>query len=124
MNFGLETRVPLLDTELVSYIESLPYSYRIKNGVGKHIHKEFAKTILPDSIVNRKKLGFQSPTKEWFQGSMGATYYNELKNSNSFFFEIFDKQEVLNFFIIHQSGINKEKQIFLLLSLYYWFKNA
>ncbi|MBS7787520.1 asparagine synthase (glutamine-hydrolyzing) [Flavobacterium sp. CYK-55] len=124
MNFGLETRVPLLDTELIAFIESLPYSYRIKNGVGKYIHKEFAKTILPESIVNRKKLGFQSPTREWFKGDMGADYYNELKSSNSLFFEIFDKQEVLNFFKIHQSGINKEKQIFLLLSLYYWFKNA
>ena len=124
MNFGLETRVPLLDTELVAFIESLPYSFKIKNGVGKYIHKEFAKTVLPERIVNRKKLSFQSPTKKWFQENMGANYYEELKNSNSVFFDFFDKQEVLNVFKIHQSGINKEKQIFLLISLFYWFKNV
>lgn len=124
MNFGLETRVPLLDTELVAFIESLPYSFKIKNGVGKYIHKEFAKTVLPDRIVNRKKLGFQSPTNRWFQETMGANYYAELKNSDSIFFDFFDKQEVLRTFKIHQSGINKEKQIFLLISLFYWFKNA
>lgn len=124
MNFGLETRVPLLDTELVAFIESLPYSFRIKNGVGKYIHKEFAKTILPNSIVNRKKLGFQSPTNEWFKNDLGAYYYNEMFLSNSNFFKIFDKNEVLLIFKIHQSGINKEKQIFLLLSLYYWFNTT
>jgi hypothetical protein len=55
---------------------------------------------------------------------MGAAYYTELKDSDSVFFDFFDKQEVLKIFKIHQSGMNKEKQIFLLISLFYWFKNA
>lgn len=122
MNFGLETRVPLLDNELVSFIETLPYSLKIRKGVGKFIHKEFAKVVLPEKIVNRKKLGFQSPTNKWFKEDLGSYYINELSKGESNFFRVFDKKEVLKLFKIHQSGVNKEKQIFLLLSIYYWFE--
>jgi len=43
MNFALECRVPMLDTELIRYIESLNISEKVKRGKTKIIHKEFAK---------------------------------------------------------------------------------
>jgi len=67
MHFSLECRVPMLDLGLVKFIVSLPYHYRLKLRQSKIIHREFAKRVLPHSIINRKKKGFQSPTKKWFR---------------------------------------------------------
>lgn len=124
MNFGIETRVPILDIELVEFIESLPLKYKIKNNQGKFIHKEFAKLVLPKEIVERKKKGFQSPTNKWFNQELGDYIINIMDDNNSGFHQIFDKQQVLRILTRHKSGVNQEKQLFLILSLYFWFKNA
>ena len=118
MNFALECRVPMLDTELVKYIESLPYSERVLRGKTKIIHKEYAKKILPEQIINRPKKGFQSPTQTWFK-----QYNSEIKElllSSELFVEVFNKEAVNKILNQHLQGYNREKQIFLLLSIYYW----
>ena len=121
MNFSLECRVPMLDLELVKYIESLPYHYRVKLRQSKIIHRDFAKRVLPDSIINRKKKGFQSPTKRWFrkQGPLQEI----LLSGNSKFSTFFDLKEVVKVLDEHQRGMNRERQIFLMLGLYYWLED-
>jgi len=118
MNFALECRVPMLDIELVKYIESLPYSERVLRGKTKIIHKEYAKKILPEQIINRPKKGFQSATQTWFK-----QYNSEIKElllSSELFAEVFNKEAVNEILNQHLQGYNREKQIFLLLSIYYW----
>ncbi|RLB81577.1 MAG: asparagine synthase (glutamine-hydrolyzing) [Deltaproteobacteria bacterium] len=121
MNFSLECRVPMLDLELVKYIESLPYHYKVKLRQSKIIHRDFSKKVLPESIINRKKKGFQSPTKRWFrkQGPLQEI----LLSGNSKFSTFFDLKEVGKVLDEHQRGMNRERQIFLMLVLYYWFED-
>lgn len=121
MNFTIETRVPMLDIELIKFLESMPYEYKIADGETKKIHKVFAKEVLPESIINRAKKGFMSPTERWFREDLGDYYYNLLKESDSAYFDLFSKKAVLNIFEQHRSGFNREKQIFTLLSIYYLF---
>lgn len=121
MNFSLENRVPLLDLDLVRFIESLPLKYRIKLGKRKIILKEAAKNIIPTEIINRPKKGFKSPTDIWFK-----TNIEEIKelllSSKSEFSSFFSQKAVKVILDKHVAGYNKEKQIFLLLSLYFWFQ--
>ncbi len=121
MNFSLECRVPMLDTQLVGYIESLPANERLAFRKTKIIHKEYAKKILPERIINRKKFAFQSPTKIWFKN------YNdqilEMLLKPGLFTEIFNKEAIKNVLDEHLKGYNREKQIFLLLSIYYWLQD-
>lgn len=124
MHFGVETRVPILDFELIEYIESLPMRFRIHQGEGKYIHKEFAKLVLPEKIVNRKKKGFKSPTGKWFEQDLGRMIQNMLKDNSNMFNQFFDSNEVNKILHLHKRGYNQEKQLFLILSLYFWFKNA
>ncbi|MGS4345869.1 asparagine synthase (glutamine-hydrolyzing) [Myroides odoratus] len=120
MNFTIETRVPMLDTELVAFLESLPVNYKIANNQTKRIHRAFAAEVLPKEIIERPKKGFLSPTEKWFREDLGDYYMNLLSNSNkSVYFELFNKQAVLQVFKEHKAGYNREKQIFTLLSLYY-----
>lgn len=121
MNFALECRVPMLDVELVRFIESLPIEYRVKRGKTKIVHKKFAQKILPEKIVNRPKKGFQSPTQTWFKN------YNqeirELLLKQTTFLEVFNKGAVEKILDQHIQGFNREKQIFLLLSIFFWMNN-
>lgn len=124
MHFSIEARVPMLDNDLSEFIESLPYEYRIKNNEGKYIHKKFAEKILPKEIIYREKKGFQSPTNKWFKGEKGLYYKALLLNENSTFAKYFNLSEVENYFVMHMTGKrNLEKQLFTLISIYYWMEN-
>lgn len=117
MNFGLECRVPILDNDLIAFIESLNNRYKYNSAKGKIIHKAFAKEYLPSSIINRKKNGFKSPTESWFRENI-----DELENiflDNPDFLNLFNSNKVRELLNRHKKGENLEKQIFLLLSLNY-----
>lgn len=120
MNFALECRVPMLDLELVRFMESLPLERKVNYREGKLIHKAFAEKLLPKKIINRKKKGFQSPTNTWFREEMDLLK-GLLLDPTSSFAKVFNLKYVDQILNAHTSGFNKEKQIFLLLGIYYWF---
>ncbi|HUU17720.1 MAG TPA: asparagine synthase (glutamine-hydrolyzing) [Sedimentisphaerales bacterium] len=67
---GLECRSPLCDYRLVDFATSLPASYRLKGRRSKHIFKEIAQQWIPRQIVNRKKVGFESPIGQWIKDQL------------------------------------------------------
>ena len=118
MHHSIECRVPLLDLDLVRFVESLPHRYRLGIFRGKVLHKEFARRILPDSIIRRKKNGFFSPTRSWFKATKRIG--DILLDPTSRFSSYFDLAEVDKVLKEHAAGLNRERHIFLLLSLHYW----
>lgn len=121
MHHSLECRVPILDLELIRFIESLPAKYRVQFFNAKKIHKSFAKKILPASIINRKKKGFLSPTKQWFKND--KLLKEILCEKNSLMKDYFNTEEIENVINEHNRGFNRERHIFLLLGINYWLKN-
>ena len=121
MHFSLECRVPMLDVELVQFVESLPRSLKLNLRSGKIIHKQYAGKILGSEIVHRKKKAFQSPTRRWFRTEMDQIA-DILLSSHSHFSSVFDQKAVAAILKTHMEGFNREKQIFLLLSIYYWME--
>lgn len=121
MNFALECRVPMLDLELVKFIESLPYNLKLNLSSSKIIHKQFARKILPDKIIKRKKKGFMSPTNIWFKNEADIIKDILLKSGTNFA-KVFNQTYVTEIIRQHVLGYNKEKQIFLLLSIYFWLE--
>ena len=121
MNFSMECRVPMLDIELVKFMEALPLDLKLNTREGKLVHKAYAKRILPDEIINRPKKGFQSPTNRWFREEMN-TVKSILLTKDSEFGQVFNQEAVAQILEQHKEGYNKEKQIFLLLSIYYWLE--
>lgn len=119
MYHSLECRVPMLDIELVNFIQSLPTSQKLNLKQGKIVHKRFAKKILPNDIIYRKKKGFQTPTHLWFKHESN-TIKDILLSEKSIFANIFNTKYVETIITQNANGFNKEKQIFLLLSIYYF----
>jgi asparagine synthase (glutamine-hydrolysing) len=69
MAFSLEARVPLLDRQLMQFVESLPVELRLKRWSGhKHLYRKAIRRWLPKEILERPKIGFATPMDEWFQG--------------------------------------------------------
>lgn len=67
MRFSMEGRVPFLDINLLSFINSLSSTYIIHNGWNKYILRQAVKDLLPKKIVNRRnKIGFTTPEYQWF----------------------------------------------------------
>ena len=70
MAHSIESRVPLLDQEVVDFAARLPAGLKIKNGRKKHILKEAAAGLLPPGILDRRKQGFAVPVGGWFRGDL------------------------------------------------------
>lgn len=122
MHFGIEARVPFLDNELVDFIDSLPYHYKLDFRKTKIVHKAYAESILDKTITHRKKKGFGSPAERWLKGAVGADYRHQLTGEDSALAGHINTKAVARFFDDHQvRGYNREKQLFTLMSLDRWF---
>ena len=71
MAFSTESRFPFLDYRLVELAQSMPYDFKIHNGVTKRILRECLREWLPDAIYHRKdKVGFAVPVRHWINESL------------------------------------------------------
>ncbi len=69
MAHALEVRVPFLDHELLEYVLSLPDKYKYPL-TPKKLLVDSLPDLLPDFIVNRPKMGFTFPWKEWLKNEL------------------------------------------------------
>jgi asparagine synthase (glutamine-hydrolysing) len=76
MAHSLEVRVPFLDHHLVEFAATVPSSFKVRRLVGKYVLKHAARGIVPDRIIDKKKVGFFADSVDlWFdrqlRGAMG-----------------------------------------------------
>jgi len=70
MAHSLEVRVPLLDHRVCELVFSLSGDWKIRNGRAKYIFMETFKGILPPSLHNRPKWGFEMPISKWLKSDL------------------------------------------------------
>lgn len=67
MAVSLETRVPMLDRDVVEFAWTLPLSYRKKDGVTKKILRDVLYQYVPRELMERPKKGFSIPLHKWLK---------------------------------------------------------
>jgi asparagine synthase (glutamine-hydrolysing) len=67
MHFGLETRVPLLDTRLIEFSLNLSSELKLKNNITKYLLKEILYDLVPRKLFDRPKWGFGIPLSKWLK---------------------------------------------------------
>ncbi len=77
MSNSLETRIPLLDHELVEFSMRLPDQYKLSGKEGKCILKKVLSKYVPTSYFDRPKKGFSIPLASWLRGGL-ANYCMEI----------------------------------------------
>jgi asparagine synthase (glutamine-hydrolysing) len=115
MHFSVECRVPILDNDLIEFIESLHHTYKLSFSKGKIIHKKFAEEYLPSSIIHRKKIGFATPASKWY--TTHKQLIEDIICTNKEMGKIFNLNAIKEVLNTHEQNQNGEKQILLLLSL-------
>ena len=83
MAHSIESRVPLLDNDVVSFASTLPDDLKIKNGRRKHVLKEVAATLVPRDLLDRRKQGFGVPLGVWFRGNLRELFSDTLLSAAS-----------------------------------------
>ncbi len=69
---SLEVRVPLLDTQVVEFVGSLPDAARRRTGAQKALLVEALGDLLPQEILRQRKRTFTLPWEEWLRGPLNA----------------------------------------------------
>src|SRR5450755_4020970 len=70
MAHAVEVRPPFLDHRIVEFASSLPASLKIQGSRQKVILRNLMRGKLSPAILNRKKIGFDIPTHDWFRGPL------------------------------------------------------
>lgn len=65
MSNSLETRIPLLDKDVVEFALSLPIQYKYYRGMRKRILKDILFDYVPEGMIERPKRGFNVPVEKW-----------------------------------------------------------
>ncbi len=103
MRYSLEVRVPLLDHRLVEFAYSLPTEVKLKNGA-KSILKDILYREIPRELIDRPKMGFAVPLKEWFRNELRDILQYKIESLDS----RFNRDYLMKLFREHQKGKNYE----------------
>jgi len=123
MAHSLEVRPPFLDHRIVEFAASLPQRMKIRGFKQKFILRELMRGRLPESILNRKKTGFDIPTHDWFRGPLRGLLMDTLTDEAIQATGIFDAEAIHTLIRDHmERRINVGYHLWGLLTLFLWMK--
>lgn len=104
MSTSVEGRVPFLDHALVDYTMNIPQSVKLAGGGQKALLKEALAGLLPAEIVNRPKMGFAAPMREWLQGDFGRKAEAAVLGSALLRDGVMNRDVIASMFRAHRDG--------------------
>jgi asparagine synthase (glutamine-hydrolysing) len=78
MAASLEVRSPFLSQRMIDLASGMPTGLKVRDGVTKWILKEAARRYLPDTIIDRPKMGFGVPLVHWWREPGPSAWLKEL----------------------------------------------
>lgn len=119
MAHGLELRVPFLDKEIVEYVETLPAEFKVRNGSRKWLHRRACRTLLPDSLLRRRKRGFAgNVVDDWLRDTIENKMADTLLDPQSKIYGYLRTSSVRELFDLHGSGRQDHHKILFSLTLF------
>jgi asparagine synthase (glutamine-hydrolysing) len=141
---SIEARVPFLDHELIEFINTVPYSFKVRwnskfskfkslfsnnfeyserYDTNKYLLRKIGKKYLPNSIAKEKKLGFPLPMNEWMQDKKIKDILLDKKSLDR---NIFNKKNLEKFLSKNNSENDQYdfngKKIWMMLNIELWMR--
>jgi asparagine synthase (glutamine-hydrolysing) len=125
MRHSLESRLPFMDYRLVEFSFTLPSAFKVHNGMGKYIHREAMKGIVPDYILNNKlKFGFDSPLSKIFSEDGENSATGVLLSERCLSRGLFSPSALKKLIKKQKSGDgNYSRLLYRMLNVELWFRN-
>ena len=120
MAHSLEVRSPFLDQEVLALAGHLPSDVLIRAGKPKWILRELAYRLVPRHLVDRPKRGFGIPQAAWLRGPLREMTTDLLLDQTARQRGWFDPGVVESLLREHDSGIDRNRQIWPLLMIEVW----
>lgn len=70
MASSLETRIPMLNHDLINFAWSLPIEKKVRSGQGKWLLRQVLDRHVPKALTDRPKKGFGVPLDAWLRGPL------------------------------------------------------
>ena len=119
MAHSLEVRVPLIDSELVTLMLTLPGAFKKSPGIPKPLLVAAAGKGLPWECVDRPKKGFTFPFDQFIRDSLGDEMKDFFHQDDT---EMFTRQGLRQIWADYQAGRVSWSRIWALFVLGYWIK--
>lgn len=98
----LDVRMPFLDTKVFDLAKGIPVEYKIANQTTKSILREAVQGMIPDHVLERRKLGFPVPIRHWLKNELYEWTVQLIQESEVD--SLIDKKVVLNLLSEHRRG--------------------
>jgi asparagine synthase (glutamine-hydrolysing) len=127
MAHSLEARLPFLDHRLVELSFKTPYHMKLKEGMGKFLHRKAMLGIVHEDIrMNRLKFGFVSPIGQYFMRSTAQNADSPvavLLSEKALSRGLFEKAGLIRLLDEHESGKKNHAPLFFrMLTAELWFQ--
>ena len=123
MRWGLEARAPFLDSRIIAFAQALNTEQKITLTNTKVFLKESLKDVLPQSVLTRKKKGFQVPLAQWFRGPMKAQFEERCLDPQNKITGIVNQKEIVQLLKENSDGTDHGNRLWMLYSLATWLEN-
>ncbi|MBA0125592.1 asparagine synthase (glutamine-hydrolyzing) [Haloechinothrix sp. YIM 98757] len=116
---SLELRVPFLDSAVFNVASGIPLDEKITKATTKHALRRALAMIVPEHVLNRRKLGFPVPIRYWLRTEMYEWARAIIDDSATD--DVLDKQAVRRLLDEHKDGIvDHSRRIWALLVFMIW----
>ncbi len=123
MAHSLEVRPPFLDHRIVEFAATLSPSLKMQGSRQKIILKELMKNRLPETILRRKKVGFDIPAHEWLRRPLRAFLVETMDEGLAENGSLFHSGVIQELMRLHlDRRINAGYHLWGLLLLFLWMK--
>jgi len=119
---SIESRLPFMDYRLVEFAFKLPAKHKVENGVGKLIHRNAMKNVLPEYITNNPyKFGFTTPLAKIFMDDSKLSPSNKLVNGRAVATGLIDGEHLMSMLQQHrEEKVNHSRVLYRLCGLESW----
>ena len=125
MAYSVEGRSPFLDHHLMEFAASVPAELKLRGTSGKHLLKSALRGVIPDTVLDRPKMGFGVPLPRWFREEL-RDLPGEILLDPAARTERYVRRNVTESMISeHQNGIaDHSLRLWVLLQLEHWHREV